>query len=68
MSLANTLTSLLTGLTQGQVSAMSAADRQRLDNQCERVRRMIATADLERPKTPPKTGVLAAIYNGERAP
>jgi hypothetical protein len=41
MALAHRLTTLMTSLTDGQIKAMSEAEKQALSNECVRIYRMI---------------------------
>ena len=62
MSLGNKIAALLTGLTRGQVEAMSPVERQTLADQC---RRITALADPPR-NGEPKEGVLSDLNRKPR--
>lgn len=65
MSLAAKLTALLDGFTRHQIKGLSPADRQQLANACERVLRDCIHQDAV---DATKSGVLASLKRGDRAP
>jgi hypothetical protein len=68
MSVAGKTVALLTSLNREQLAALTRAQRQRLSDELERVGFLIT--DVERAAAAPraKTGVLASLRRGERAP
>ena len=63
MTIANRITTLLTGLTRNQVEAMPPVERQQLADQCRR----IATLAEQRPDgASHKSGVLGDLPAGAR--
>jgi hypothetical protein len=67
MPVADKITALLTGLTQGQVQAMAPSERQLLQDQLERVHRICTgekIMDDARAATAPKGGVLRELRDG----
>jgi hypothetical protein len=67
MALAHTVTSLLTSLTESQIRAMSAADRQLLSDQLQRVYRIIEGDRIledARDATASRAGVLHELRDG----
>lgn len=61
MSLANRVTALLTGLTRGQVEAMSPIERQQLADQCRRI-----TALADPPRNGEPKGLLSNLKDTPR--
>ena len=67
MSFASRITALLVGVTPGQIRAMNDADRQLLDDQCQRVRRLIegTRVDEHNARQEPRSGVLMQLKSGD---
>jgi hypothetical protein len=72
MSLGHRITALLTALSREQIRAMAPFERQRLADQALRVLQACMPeqerTSLRREVVEPKTGVLRALKDGERAP